>query len=100
MMLNEELNRLRDEYDALRHESHHKDSQLEEMEQKVLQLHEGFDRVGEGRPVTIKMDFKEMTTDDQEDLVMASKVGESLRTNTGPTLNRRAESARLREHST
>jgi len=35
MLLNGELNRLRDEYDALRHETRHKDSQLEEMQQKV-----------------------------------------------------------------
>ena len=72
--ITEKLNLLRSDYETLRAEALHKDKAIENMKREVAQLEEGYERVETGQPVTINLDIRDMTSTDQDELVMASKV--------------------------
>ena len=71
-LLSSKLNLLRLDYDTLRAEALQKDKAIENLKREVRQLEEGY--VETERPVTMNIDIRQMTTTDQDELVMASKV--------------------------
>mmetsp|Transcript_22575 Transcript_22575/g.55889 ORF Transcript_22575/g.55889 Transcript_22575/m.55889 type:complete len:360 (-) Transcript_22575:953-2032(-) len=72
--LTERLNLLRADYDTLRAETVHKDQAIARMTREAAQTEEGANRLAAGKPVTINLDIREITTRDQDELVLASKV--------------------------
>lgn len=72
--LHEKLRMLRDDYERLRVDASAKDAQLERSKLEVARLEDATWRAEGGKPVTINMHLREMTTADQDELVMASKA--------------------------
>ena len=73
-LLEERLTILRADYETLRVEAASKDSELEKMRSEVSKLEEGYSLVEGGKPVTIEMNFREITRADQDELVVQSKA--------------------------
>ena len=73
-VLNEKLTLLRNDYDALKREFELKDREHAKMSREINRLEDGLDLTETGRPVTIDLVIKQMSTSDQDELVMSSKL--------------------------
>lgn len=73
-MLNERLSLLKKEYDALRLESASKEVALAKANDEVKRLDENVTRAAGGELITIPISIKEMTSADQDELVLNSRT--------------------------